>query len=266
VTAEAQIEVNRMAGSLGAEIKGADLAGPVDEVVYLQIRQALLDNGVVCIRDQQAMTPDDQLAFAALWGEISIHPYIPSIDGYPGIMRIHDPHPLTQAWHSDTTHMSQPPDCTILLARILPPVGGDTMFASATSAFEQLSEGLQATLRTLSAVHEGTDLAADAGLEHQAVVSVHPVVRTHPETGAGALFVNDNYVTRFDGWTEEESAPLLHYLYSVIARPENTYRHRWQEGDMLIWDNRCAQHAVVGDVGGAERELHRITIKGENPV
>ena len=256
------MEIKRLAGALGAEVLGLDLSRGIADRAFVAVRDALHENGVICIRDQGAMTPQDQLAFAARWGDISIHPYVPSIEGYPGIMKIYDPNPITQTWHSDSTHMTNPHAYTLLLARILPAVGGDTMFASAVKAFESLSPGLQAMLRTLSAVHEGTSLAADAGLDHEAVVAVHPVVRAHPDTGAEALFVNDNYVTRIDGWTPEESQPLLEYLYGEIGRYEDTYRHRWRDGDLVIWDNRSTQHAVVGDVTGEERVLHRVTIAG----
>ena len=254
------MEIRQLAGALGAEVIGLDLTGGIEGSEFSAVRDALHESGVICIRDQAAMTPEDQLAFAGNWGEISIHPYVPSIEGYPGIMKIYDPNPITQTWHSDSTHMRHPHAYTLLLARVLPKVGGDTMFASAVKAFESLSPGLQEALRSLSAVHEGTSLAAEAGLEHEAVVAVHPVVRAHPDTGAEALFVNDNYVTRIDGWTPEESRPLLDYLYGMIGRYENTYRHRWRPGDLVIWDNRSTQHAVVGDVAGEERVLHRVTI------
>ena len=259
------MEIRRLAGALGAEVLGLDLTREIPDTEFTTVRDALHTNGIICIRNQGAMTPEDQLDFAAKWGEISIHPYVPSIEGYPGIMKIYDPNPITQTWHSDSTHMREPHAYTLLLARVLPEVGGDTMFASATRAFESLSPGLQAMLRSLSAVHEGTSLAAEAGLDHEAVVAVHPVVRAHPDTGAEALFVNDNYVTRIDGWTPEESRPFLEYLYGVIGRYENTYRHRWCRGDLVIWDNRSTQHAVVGDVAGEERVLHRVTIAGSAP-
>ncbi|MCY3578530.1 MAG: TauD/TfdA family dioxygenase [bacterium] len=259
------MEIRQLAGALGAEVLGLDLAGEISDADFASVRDALHENGVICIRGQGAMTPEDQLTFAAKWGEISIHPYVPSIQGYPGIMKIYDPNPITQTWHSDSTHMREPHAYTLLLARVLPDVGGDTMFASAVQAFESLSPGFQAVLRTLSAVHEGTALAADAGLDHEAVVAIHPVVRVHPDTGAEALFVNDNYVTRIEGWTSEESRPLLEYLYGVIGRYENTYRHRWCNGDLIIWDNRSTQHAVVGDAGGQERVLHRVTIASSVP-
>lgn len=259
------LEVRRLAGALGAEIVGLDLTRPVPAETFAAVRDAFLEHQVVCIRGQAAMSPDDQLAFARLWGEVAVHPYVPSIDGHPGIMRIYDPNPITQTWHADTTHAARPPALTLLLARVLPEVGGDTMFASAYAAYESLSPGLRATIDGLRAVHRGTERAAAAGLDQEAVTASHPVVRTHPDTGRKALFVNGNYVTHIEGWTEEESAPLLAYLYAQVGRPEHTYRHRWQDGDLVIWDNRCTQHAVVADTAGAERVLHRVTIAGDEP-
>jgi taurine dioxygenase len=261
-----RVEVQRLAGALGARVTGVDLSQPIDDETFAVIKQASLDSLVICIPGQAAMTESDQLVFASRWGEVSVHPYVPSIEGYPGLMRIYDPNPITQTWHSDTTHAAQPPSYTILLARVIPPYGGDTMFSNTYLAYENLSLGLRATLDTLRAVHEGTELAAEAGLDHDSVTQTHPVVRTHPETGRRALYVNGNYTTRFADWTAAESAPLLQYLYDQVARPEYTYRHRWTVGDVIIWDNRCTQHAVIGDTGGAERTLHRLTIKGDVPV
>ena len=260
-----ELDVRRQAGALGALITGVDLSRPVGDDTFNAIQDAFHEHMVVCIRGQAAMTPEDQLAFAARWGEISIHPYVPSIDGYPGIMRIYDPNPVTVTWHADTTHAARPPALTLLLARVLPPYGGDTMFANAALAYDHLSDGLRSSLDGMRAVHQGTELAASAGLDQQAVTTTHPVVRTHPVTGRRALFVNGNYTSHFEGWTPDESAPLLAYLYAQIARPELTYRHRWEVGDLIIWDNRCTQHAVVGDTGGAERTLHRVTIAGDVP-
>lgn len=262
----AGITVRRDAGALGAYVTGVDLAQPVDDATFEVIRRAFLEHLVICIRGQAHITPDHQLAFAARWGEISVHPYVPSIDGYPGIMRISDPTPVTTTWHADTTHMAAPPALTLLLARTVPPYGGDTMFANQYLAYENLSSGLRATIDRLRAVHKGTELAKEAGLDQASVTTTHPVVRTHPETGRRALFVNENYTSHFDGWTVEESAPLLAYLYAQGSRPEYTWRHHWQPGDLVIWDNRCTQHAVVADVGEGERVLHRVTIAGGSQV
>jgi taurine dioxygenase len=262
----ATIRIERQSAALGAVITGARLAGGADDATLDVIQQAFLDYHVICIKGQDDMSPADQLDFAARWGEISVHPYVPSIEGYPGIMKIYDPTPLTQKWHADTTHAERPPALTMLLARIIPDVGGDTMWSNVHAAYEGLSEGLRATLQGLRAVHQGTELAASAGLDKAQVTQAHPVVRTHPVTGRKALFVNGDYVSRIDGWTAQESAPLLEYLYAQVARAEYVYRHKWTVGDLVIWDNRSTQHAVVGDVGGAERMLHRVTIKGDRPA
>ncbi len=266
MTTAAGLRVQRQAGALGAIIEGVDLSQPMDETTFEALHEAFLEHCVICIRGQSAMTPADQLSFSARWGRISIHPYVPSIEGYPGLMRIYDPNPVTQTWHSDTTHAAKPPAITVLLARTIPPYGGDTMWSNVNQVYEELSPGLRATLDGLKAVHQGTELAASAGLDADAVRTVHPVIRTHPQTGRRALFVNGNYTTCFDGWTPQDSAPLLEYLYAQVGRPEYVYRHKWQVGDLVMWDNRCTQHAVVGDTGGAERTLHRVTIEGDVPV
>jgi taurine dioxygenase len=263
---DSAIAVSREAGALGAIITGVDLARGVDEATFALVHAAFCENLVICIRGQAHTSPVDQLEFAKLWGEISVHPYVPSIDGYPGVMRVSDPTPVTTTWHADTTHLAAPPALTLLLARQIPPFGGDTMFANQYLAYDGLSDGLRATVDTLRAVHQGTELAKEAGLDTGAVTAVHPVVRTHPETGKRALFVNGNYTKRLDGWTDAESAPLLEYLYAEACRPEYTWRHRWQVGDLIIWDNRCTQHAVVADVAVGERVLHRVTIAGDIPV
>jgi taurine dioxygenase len=261
-----ELVVTPLAGAIGARIDGVDLRQPVDDATFARIEETFLGHGVICISGQAELEPQGQLEFAARWGEVSVHPYVPSIEGHPGIMRIYDPNTITQTWHADTTFAKTPPALTLLLARTLPPVGGDTMFSSAYAAYEGLSDGLKELLGALRAVHQGTELGAASGVDPADMTCAHPVVRTHPRTGRKALFVNGNYVTGFEGWTPEESAPLLRYLYEQVARPEYTYRHRWSVGDLIIWDNRCTQHAVVGDTAGAERVLHRVTIKGDVPV
>jgi taurine dioxygenase len=264
-TVRSGISVSREAGALGAIVTGVDLAQAVDDATFGLLHDAFVEHLVICIRGQGHIQPEDQLAFANRWGEISIHPYVPSIDGYPGVMRVSDPTPVTTTWHADTTHLPAPPALTLLLARQVPPFGGDTMFANQYLAYENLSPGLRATLDGLRAVHRGTELAKEAGLDREAVTAVHPVVRTHPESHKRALFVNGNYTSHVDGWTVEESEPLLGYLYQQACRPEYTWRHHWQVGDLVIWDNRCTQHAVVADVAVGERALHRVTIAGDVP-
>lgn len=257
---ERPIDIRKQAGSLGATIHGVDLAAPVSDKVYRALRQALLDHLVIAIRDQGHLTPEDQIAFGAMWGEIEPHPYVEPIDGYLQMIRIYDPNPLTETWHADFTYAATPPAFSFLLARVIPPHGGDTLFANAYAAYDGLSDGLQSALSELRAVHQGTPLALSSGLTVDQITYTHPIVRTHPETGRSLLYVNSVYVKHIEGWTPAESAALLGYLYAQFERPEISYRHRWHDGDMIIWDNRCAQHRVVGDTGGQERSLHRLTV------
>lgn len=259
------LRVERQAGALGAYVTGIDLAKPVSDSVFAELRQAFLDHHVICFRDQD-MTSDQQLEFAARWGPIFVHPYVPSIEGYPGIMEVYDPNPITVAWHSDTTHTKAPPRMSLLLARRVPEFGGDTLFASQHAAFEGLTPAMQGLLGKLRAVHKGTELADEAGVPRAAVESIHPVVRRHPETGRPALFVNTDYTKHFEGMTEAESQPLLAFLYAQGCRNEYTWRHHWRVGDLLLWDNASVQHAVVADVSSGERSLHRVTIEGDPPI
>ena len=259
------MRVERQAGALGAYITGIDLSRPVDDATFERLRAAFLEHHVVCFRDQD-VTSEQQLAFAARWGKIFVHPYVPPIEGYPGIMEVYDPHPITTTWHQDTTHSKTPPRMSLLLARRVPAYGGDTMFANQHLAFEELSPALQRLLEGLRAVHSGTEMAqAEKGLTPQEVTAVHPVVRRHPDTGRKALFVNADYTRHFEGMTEEESRPLLELLFDRASRPAYTWRHHWREGDLLLWDNASVQHAVVPDVGKGERSLHRVTIEGDVP-
>ncbi len=263
--ATTDITVERQAGALGALITGVDLSTDIDDATFEVLHDAILEHMVICIRGQEHITPDDQVAFAARWGRIEPHPYVPPIEGHPEIMKVYDPNPITVTWHADFTYAKEPPTLSLLLARVIPPFGGDTMFSNGYLAYENLSPGLKETLGTLRGVHYATELAIEKGLPEDEIVNAHPVVRTHPETGRRALFVNGNYTRNFLNWSEEDSAPLLHYLYAQFARFEYTWRHRWKVGDLLIWDNRCVQHAVIGDTDGQERALHRVTIAGDIP-
>jgi taurine dioxygenase len=259
------MDVKRQAGALGAVVTGVDIAA-MDDATFAALHDALLEHLVLCVKGQADASPEDQIAFSARWGRIEPHPYVPPIDGYPEIMEVYDPNPITVTWHADFTYAKQPPSISLLLGRIIPEVGGDTMFSNGYLAYEGLSDGLRATLDRLRAVHYATQLAIDSGMPDDEIVNSHPVVCTHPETGRRALFVNDNYTKHFDGWSVADSQPLLDHLYAQFDKPEYTWRHRWEEGDLLIWDNRCAQHSVVGDTEGARRSLHRTTIAGGTPV
>lgn len=274
-----QLQIKRIAGALGAEIHGIDLAAGLSETQAAQVRQALLEHQVIFFRDQ-ALDPAQYLRFAQAMGEPVEYPFVKGLDGYPVIIEVkkleHERSNFGGIWHSDTTYLQQPPMGSMLLAREVPPFGGDTLFASQYAAYEALSEGMRRLLDPLVAVNSSakadvsktredriaSDGRADAKKDY---VSEHPVVRTHPETGRKALYVNVAHTLRFAGMTEEESAPLLHFLFQHQVRPEFTCRFAWQPGSLAFWDNRCVQHNPVNDYHGFRRLMHRITLAGDTP-
>ena len=253
-------ELVKQAGSAGAIITGLDLRAPADDELVARLRSDLVEHLVICLRGQADMTPDDQVAFARRWGTIVPHPYVEPIEGHPEMIRIYDPNPLTETWHADFTYERNPPAISMLLARVIPAYGGDTMFSNAYRVFDDLSDGLKDALRGMRALHQGTELAMSKGLSLEDITTVHPVVARHPETGRELLNVNGAYVKHLDGWTVEESDVLLSFIYDRFAHPEYTYRHHWRVGDLLIWDNRCVQHRAVADTDGQQRDLHRVTV------
>ncbi|MEI8001084.1 MAG: TauD/TfdA family dioxygenase [Actinomycetes bacterium] len=254
-------EITRQEPAAGGVVTGLDLAG-LDDATFAAVHAAFLEHHVLAFRDQH-LTPEQQLEFAARWGTISHHPYVPPLEGYPGIMEIFQVTGITETWHADTTQVASPPKITMLLARELPENGGDTMFANMHLAWDGLSDGLRAALSDLRAVHYGTELAQQSGVDASVVTHAHPVGIHHPETGRRTLYVNADYVRHFEGWTPEESRPVLEYLFARAERPEYQYRHRWQVGDLVMWDNRSVQHRVVHDYGDARRYLHRVTLEGD---
>jgi taurine dioxygenase len=273
------ITVTPIAGALGAEIGGVDLAADLSDETVAELRRAWLDHLVVFFRDQ-TLAPAAFLAFARRIGEPVEYPFVRGMDDYPEIITVSKlPHETVNfggIWHSDTVYLDRPPMGTLLVAREVPPFGGDTMFANMYAAYEALSPGLQRTLGGLRAVHSSAladvsktreDRIRDAGLgEEREFCSEHPVVRTHPETGRKALYVNIAHTLRFAGWTEEESKPLLRYLFEHSVRPEFTCRFRWRVGSVAMWDNRCAMHNPINDYHGHTRTMHRITFAGDVPV
>ncbi len=274
-----QLQINRIAGALGAEIHGLDLAAELDDGTVRTIRQALLDHLVIFFRDQE-LPPDRFLAFAKRFGTPSEYPLIKGIEGYPEIIKVakleHETVNFGGIWHSDTSYLERPSMATFLVAREVPPFGGDTLFANMYLAYESLSEGLRRVLDELKAVNSSAKADATRTREDRIksdptpqsrseFLSEHPVVRTHPETGRKALYVNVAHTVRFAGMTEEESAPLLQYLFHHQTRPEFTCRFSWRVGSLAFWDNRAAQHNPVNDYHGFRRVMHRITLAGDRP-
>ena len=278
------ISVAPIAGALGAEIFGVDLAAPLPNPVAAEIRQALLDHQVIFFRDQQ-LTPEQHLAFGRRFGELQIHDYVEALAGYPEILEVRkEPEERRNfggGWHSDVSYLERPSLGSVLYALDVPEAGGDTMFASQYLAYESLSPGMQRMLDGLVAIHSArrpygpnAERSHDYGpssmrfhFSDKAEAEIaHPVVRTHVETGRKALYVNRNFTIRFKDMTEAESAPLLEYLYEHAARPEFTCRFRWRRGSIAFWDNRCVQHYALNDYHGFRRVMHRVTIEGERPV
>jgi taurine dioxygenase len=271
------IEVRPIAGALGAEIHGVDIARPLPAEVVAEIRRAFLDHLVVFFRNQ-TLTPPEQLAFAARFGEPMAYPQLRGLPECPLITPVvkleHERVNFGGIWHSDTAYLERPPLGSMLYALEIPPYGGDTLFANQYLAYETLSDGLKQTLAGLIGINSSTkadasrtreDRLREAGAELKVLVGEHPVVRTHPETGRKALYVNVGHTTGFRGWTEGESRPLLEYLFAHQVQPEFTCRFRWTPGALAFWDNRCAQHNPVNDYHGSRRVMHRVTLAGDRP-
>jgi taurine dioxygenase len=270
--------VEPVAGALGAEISGIDLAGPLSEDAVATIRRAWLEHLVIFFREQP-LSPTQFLAFARRFGEPIEYPFVKGLDDHPEIIPVlkleHERVNFGGVWHSDTAYLDVPPMASMLVAREIPPYGGDTLFANMYLAYETLSDGLKAMLDGLLAINGSAKADASRTREDRMkdsarevkkdYVAAHPVVRRHPETGRRALYVNVAHTVRFDGMTEEESRPLLDYLFRHQTRPEFTCRFRWRPGSIAFWDNRCAQHNAINDYAGHRRLLHRITLAGDVP-
>jgi len=248
------IRVEPVSTALGAEISGLDLSEPPGSAALAEIRRAFGQYGVIFFRDQQ-LTPDQHLAFARRIGDIDVNRFFAAVPGHPEIAEVRkEPEQrrnIGNGWHTDHSYDVAPAMGSILYAREVPTTGGDTLFAGMYAAYDALSGGLKATLDGLRACHSSRhvfgaeahtrrgDLQGRIGNPELATQdAVHPVVIRHPETGRKALYVNPGFTLRFDGWTEEESRPLLDYLYRHAVRPEFTIRFHWLQGSLAFWDNR----------------------------
>ena len=279
------IETHKLAGSLGAEVSGVNLADDLSDEVLAEVRAALLENLVIVFRDQE-LAPDRQLAFARRWGDIHLHPFMVGMADHPEVLRIvktpQDKKNFGGSWHTDQMFSPSPAMGTMLYAVEVPSVGGDTMFTNQYLAYEALSDGMKRLVGELKTVCVGENLKKNGGQSRkeryerqmsQMVVkdpgdvqttSVHPLVRTHPETGRKALYIG-GHVQHFEGMTDEESQPLIDYLMKHSIRPEFTCRVVWKKGSMTFWDNRCTQHFAVNDYPAETRIMHRVTVRGDVP-
>jgi taurine dioxygenase len=292
-----KIEVQPIAGAIGAEILGPDLSRPLSDSEFADIHQAFLAHLVIFFRNQKPIAPEQQTAFAGRFGEVDRAPFTypfktPTVAGHPQILVN-----LKEAedrsfnvggfWHADVTYRERPHKAAVLYAHDVPPYGGDTMFANQYLAYETLSEGMQRLLAGMRAVH-GSDMrygqeparfasvsrgaaprpedrSFAASRHSQAddsapIENDHPVIRTHPETGRKSLYVNRGFVSRFVGMTVEESRSLLEDLWNHAAQAEFTCRFRWAPHDVGVWDNRCALHYALNDYSGARREMRRVSV------
>jgi taurine dioxygenase len=277
-----RIEIRPIAGNIGAEIFGVDIAANPDDETIGQVRQALLDHCVIFFRDQD-FDAEQHKHFTRRFGKIFLHPNYQGMTRDPEIVDIvrapGDERIVGEEWHTDTTMVAEPPMGAILYAIDVPPYGGDTLFANQYLAYETLSDGMKRTLAGLRAVHGDRKVAGPQSgmnarratkvredVDWRETISVHPVVRTHPETGKRLLFVNASYTQCFEGWSEEESKPLLDFLLAHGHRPEFTCRFRWQKGSVAFWDNRSTKHLAVHDAGDFRRVMRRTQIAGDRPV
>ncbi|CAN5692478.1 TauD/TfdA family dioxygenase [soil metagenome] len=274
------MQVKKIAGSLGAELSGISLAEGLNAAQAAEVRQALLDNLVIFIR-RQDLTPVQFLNFAKAMGEPIEYPFVKGLDGFPHIIEVkkleHEKVNFGGIWHSDTTYLEEPPMGSMLLSREVPPYGGDTMFANQYAAYDGLSDTMKKLIDGLTGISSSAradvsrtreDRIKEGGKESapKEYQAEHPVVRTHPETGRKALYVNVAHTAGIKGMTTEESTPLLEFLFRHQVKPEYTCRFAWEPNVIAFWDNRCAQHNPVNDYHGFRRVMHRITLKGDRPV
>jgi taurine dioxygenase len=274
------IEIRPLTPALGAEIGGVDIAAGIDDAQFAELRRAFVDYSVIFLRDQD-ISPDEHIAFAERWGEINVNRFFKPVATHPRIAEVRkEPGQkanIGSSWHTDHSYDQVPAMGSILYAREVPEVGGDTLFASMYAAYDALSDGLAKMLSSMSALHssrhafgEAAYIGADSEdigdrLGNTAAATqdaTHPAVIRHPLSGRPALYVNGDFTVQFEGWTREESQPLLHYLYAHASRSEFTCRFRWRPGSVAIWDNRATQHCALNDYHGHRRLMHRITIDG----
>jgi taurine dioxygenase len=279
----ARFQVRPVSGALGAEATGLDLRA-LDDVGLADLEQALADHLVLFIRDQ-TLTPADQVAFARRLGTPIVWPYVKPLAGHPEIMEIRseptDVYNFGGDWHSDSMNFERPPKFTMLHCLETPPTGGDTSFANLYMAWESLSPGLQRLLEPVKGVNSAAQgygaHPSSEEVKSKATTTVdfkaeqdneveHPIARTHPVTGRKALYVCDSFTVRFADASQEESLPLLRFLWTRAIQPEFTCRMSWRPGTLALWDNRCTLHYAHNDYPGFRRVMHRVVIEGERPV
>lgn len=276
MTTYRRIQVRPLAGALGAQVSGADLRD-LDDATFAEIHAAWLDHEVLFFRDQD-LSPDQHKAFGQRFGTLQVHPFLHSRaeEGHPEIVVLESSEKMpvvADGWHTDVTFSQTPPMASILRGVEVPEYGGDTMWASCTKAYDALSSKMKGLLADLTAIHDTSKTFSRNAYPSKAhpdadkvPTAEHPVVRTHPETGRKALFVNSAFTLRIRGLRPAESNALLGFLYEHMVQPQFTCRFHWEKNSLAIWDNRCTQHRVVSDNLTAHRRMERVTVDGDRPV
>jgi len=280
-TATGPLEVIRRGPTIGAEIRGVDFSKPVPAAIAKLVHDALMRHKIVFFRNA-AMTPAQQVAFGKLFGELTVHPFVPHLDEFPEVVVLdnHEDNPVfsTDHWHSDETFRLAPPMGSILRCLRMPETGGETLWADMVAAYEGLSDKMRSFLSGLEAIHDFKNFrhkfdalssrerhAKLAAMEEELPNPTHPVIRTHPVTGEKALFVNEQFTLAIKGMRADESETLLAFLYTQARIPEYQFRLHWEPDTMAFWDNRPTQHYAANDYYPQRRTMHRVTIKGDKP-
>jgi taurine dioxygenase len=274
------ITVEPVSGTFGAEVRDVDLAATLEEGTVAEIRQAFLDHHVLFFRDQD-LTPEAQMRFGRCFSDLDTHPFVHGMDAYPEVIDVvtepEDWFNFGGGWHTDVTFLEEPDLGSILYAIDVPAYGGDTLFANQHAAYDALSDAMKSLLDGLVAEHSAGPQYAEGGYSTRSKsmktksadkadrVVRHPLVRTHPETGRKALYVNRAFTVGIEGMRADESTALLEFLFNLAVREPFTCRFRWSSGSVAMWDNRSVQHYALYDYRGHRRHLRRITIKGDRP-
>ena len=274
-----RIKITPINGAMGAEIEGVDLSRPLDAQTFDEIHQAFLENLLIVIHDQ-VLTPEQVLAFARRFGPLEAYPFAEGLPDHPDIFEVRrEPQDLRnfgRSWHSDMSFSEIPPVGTMLYAREVPSRGGDTMLTNLYLAYESLSDGMKNLLDGMQGEYTAAQKSFAGGraalmkttgfsvanLDKAEMTSVHPIVRTHPETGRKALYMSGSHLARFVDMSDEDSAALLGFLQAHAVQAEFTCRARYRKGTLVLWDNRCTQHRAIDDYPGERRVMHRLTIGG----